>query len=77
VTRAEIRKRRLIWSKTAPMYAPDYVAWHHGRYVPAGRYLDHPDHYIVWDRVTGRELQRDELMALSDAALMGERFGLN
>lgn len=77
MTRAEKRKRRLVWSKVAPINGPDFVTYRYGRYVPIGRCPNHPDHYVVFDRKVGRELDRGELMRVPDAALMHERYGLN
>lgn len=73
MTRAEKRKRRLVWAKTAPINAPDFEFWRHGRYVPGGcRRAD--GECPVWDRVRGRELTGQDLVRVRDDRLRFEIF---
>lgn len=73
MTRAEKRKRRLVWAKLAPINAPDFEFYRHGRYIPGGRQRD-DDEVPVWDRKLGRELTSAELVRTRDAQLSYEIF---
>ena len=76
MTRAEKRKRRLVWAKTAPINAPSFEFLHHGRYVPGG--MRREDGEIpVWDRKAGRELTPSELVRVPDDRLNFEIFQPN
>ena len=71
MTRAEKRKRRLVWAKTAPINAPAFEFLQHGRYVPGGL-RRHDGETPVWDRKANRELTRDELVRVPDSRLSYE-----
>ena len=76
MTRAEKRKRRLVWSKTAPIHAPDFYYYRFGRFVPDGL-MRQDGEAPVWDRKLNRELSPEELVRVRDKTLMTETFGLN
>ncbi len=83
VTRAERRKRKLVWRKTAPMFAPVYYHLRYGRYVPRdipgadARETDETKCWGIWDRQSARFLTREELMRTPDDALWSATHGLN
>ncbi len=75
MTRAEKRKRRLVWAKTAPInYGNRDALLTYGRYVPGGKKRDDME-CPVWDRKLGRELEPHELVKVKDRALQFETFG--
>lgn len=75
LTRAQVRKRRLVWAKIAPIYAPHYDALRLDRYVPAtppggGR-------WVVYDRLQQRCLSNEELVRVRDRDLADARHLVN
>ncbi len=83
MTRAERRKRNLVWRKTAPMFAPEYLELRLSRYVPQALptmrvgELDETKQWAVWDRKEAKFLSQCELVKIKDDALWNEKFGLS
>lgn len=75
LTRAAIRKRRLVWAKTAPMHAPHYVLLRTSRYIPVG--CKSARGFAVYDRELERRLSDDELVRVRDCDLVNARIALN